>query len=168
VNEMVLIMVALATVMLIVIVYLAIKERESAKKMTMIEIGIDNLNQELFRVTKEIESLKKRTKESDEQDLELDADMIDSIVNNKLQPFAIQMQNLDEKIVFLSEDLSNSIQQIQKQLKQITLPNEHMVPPERQILQLHSQGFDAESIAKQLRLGKGEVELVLKFSKIHA
>ena len=167
-SDTILMIAILAIIVLIIIVYLAIKEKESARKMAMIEIGIDTLNQELFRITKELETLRKQTGESSRQDLEIDTDVIDSIVHNKLKPFAIQMQNLDEKIIFLSEDLTKSIQQMQKQLKQITFPNEHAVPPEKQILQLHSQGYDAESIAKQLRLGKGEVDLVLKFSKIHA
>jgi len=159
---------ALATVMLIVIIYLTIKEKESARKMAMLETGIDTLNQELFRITKELESFKKQLKEADSQDLQIDTEMIDSIVHNKLKPFAVQMQNLDEKIAFLSEDLFENLERIQSQMRHITFANDHTVPNEKQILQLHSQGMDAESIAKQLRLGKGEVELVLKFSKIHA
>jgi len=165
---MVLMIATLATVMLIVIIYLAIKEKESARKMAMMEVGIDTLNQELFRINKELESLKKQIKESNSQDLEIDPEMIDSIVLEKLKPFAIQMQNLDERVAFLSEDLFENLERIQNQIRQITFANDHTVPNEKQILQLHSQGLDAESIAKQLRLGKGEVELVLKFSKIHA
>jgi len=160
----------LATVMLIVIIYLAIKDKESARKIAMIETGIDTLNQELFRINKELESLKKQIKDSDgiDKDIEIDTEMIDSIFHNKLKPFAVQMQNLDEKVAFLSEDLFENLERIQNQMRQITFANDHTVPNEKQILQLHSQGLDTESIAKQLRLGKGEVELVLKFSKIHA
>jgi len=167
---MVLMIATLATVMLIVIVYLAIKDKESARKIAMIETGIDTLNQELFRINKELESLKKQIKDSDgiDKDIEIDTEMIDSIFHNKLKPFAVQMQNLDEKVAFLSEDLFENLERIQNQMRQITFANDHTVPNEKQILQLHSQGLDTESIAKQLRLGKGEVELVLKFSKIHA
>lgn len=167
---MVLMIATLATVMLIVIVYLAIKDKESARKIAMIETGIDTLNQELFRINKELESLKKQIKDSDgiDKDIEIDTEMIDSILHNKLKPFAVQMQNLDEKVAFLSEDLFENLERIQNQMRQITFANDHTVPNEKQILQLHSQGLDTESIAKQLRLGKGEVELVLKFSKIHA
>jgi len=167
---MVLMIATLAIVMLIVIVYLAIKDKESARKIAMIETGIDTLNQELFRINKELESLKKQIKDSDgiDKDIEIDTEMIDSIFHNKLKPFAVQMQNLDEKVAFLSEDLFENLERIQNQMRQITFANDHTVPNEKQILQLHSQGLDTESIAKQLRLGKGEVELVLKFSKIHA
>jgi len=166
---MVLMIATLATVMLIVIIYLAIKEKESARKMAMIETGIDTLNQELFRINKELESLKKQMKDSSnlEKEIEIDTEMIDSIVHNKLKPFAVQMQSLDEKVAFLSEDLFENLERIQNQMRHLTFANDHTVPNEKQILQLHSQGMDAESIAKQLRLGKGEVELVLKFAKIH-
>jgi len=167
VNEIVLMIAALATVMLIVIIYLAIKEKESARKMAMIETGIDTLNQELFKITKELESLEKRLNKPVEEKIDIDEEVVESIVQSKLKPFAIQMQNLDERVSFLSEDLFENIERIQNQMRHITFANDHMVPNEKQILQLHSQGMDAESIAKHLRLGKGEVELVLKFSKIH-
>jgi len=168
VNEMVLIVAALAVVMLIMIIYLTIKDKESARKMAMLEVGIDSLNQELFRITKELDSLKKEIKELNEKDIEIDSEMIDSIVVNKLKPFAVQMQNFEEKIGFLSEDLFENLERIQNQMRHITFANDHTVPNEKQILQLYSQGMDVESIAKQLRLGKGEVEFVLKLSKINA
>ena len=167
---MVLMIATLATVMLIVIIYLAIKDKESARKMAMMETGIDTLNQELFRINKELESIKKQMKDSDDidKDIEIDTEMIDSIVHNKLKPFAVQMQNFEEKIGFLSEDLFENLERIQNQMRHITFANDHTVPNEKQILQLYSQGMDVESIAKQLRLGKGEVEFVLKLSKINA
>jgi len=159
--------VALAVVMLIVIIYLAIKEKESARKMAMIETGIDMLNQELFKINKELESLEKRLKEEQKQGNEIDINLLNSFVDEKISPLMEQMENFEDRISFLSDNLAQNLEAIQTKIKQITMPSEHVSSYDKQVLQLYSEGMDPESIAKQLRIGKGEVDLILRFSKLH-
>lgn len=159
--------VALAVVMLIVIIYLAIKEKESARKMAMIETGIDMLNQELFKINKELESLEKRLKEEQKQGNEIDINLLNSFVDEKISPLMEQMENFEDRISFLSDNLAQNLEAIQAKIKQITMPSEHVSSYDKQVLQLYSEGMDPESIAKQLRIGKGEVDLILRFSKLH-
>lgn len=160
--------VALAVVMLIVIIYLAIKEKESARKMAMIETGIDMLNQELFKINKELESLEKRLKEEQKQGNEIDINLLNSFVDEKISPLMEQMENFEDRISFLSDNLAQNLEAIQAKIKQLTMPSEHVSSYDKQVLQLYSEGMDPESIAKQLRIGKGEVDLILRFSKLHA
>ena len=167
-NELVLMVVALAVVMLIVIIYLAIKEKESARKMAMIETGIDMLNQELFKINKELESLEKRLKEEQKQGNEIDINLLNSFVDEKISPLTEQMENFEDRISFLSDNLAQNLEAIQAKIKQLTMPSEHVSSYDKQVLQLYSEGMDPESIAKQLRIGKGEVDLILRFSKLHA
>lgn len=167
-NELVLMVVALAVVMLIVIIYLAIKEKESARKMAMIETGIDMLNQELFKINKELESLEKRLKEEQKQGNEIDINLLNSFVDEKISPLMEQMENFEDRISFLSDNLAQNLEAIQAKIKQLTMPSEHVSSYDKQVLQLYSEGMDPESIAKQLRIGKGEVDLILRFSKLHA
>lgn len=159
--------VALAVVMLIVIIYLAIKEKESARKMAMIETGIDMLNQELFKINKELESLEKRLKEEQKQGNEIDINLLNSFVDEKISPLMEQMENFEDRISFLSDNLAQNLEAIQAKIKQLTMPSEHVSSYDKQVLQLYSEGMDPESIAKQLRIGKGEVDLILRFSKLH-
>ena len=166
-NELVLMVVALAVVMLIVIIYLAIKEKESARKMAMIETGIDMLNQELFKINKELESLEKRLKEEQKQGNEIDINLLNSFVDEKISPLMEQMENFEDRISFLSDNLAQNLEAIQAKIKQLTMPSEHVSSYDKQVLQLYSEGMDPESIAKQLRIGKGEVDLILRFSKLH-
>jgi len=168
VNELILMVAALAVVMLIVIIYLAIKEKESARKMAMIETGIDVLNQELFKINKELESIEKRLKENKESNSEISVEFLESMVDEKLSPIIDQIGNFDDKIAYISENLAENLEIIQNKVKQLTIPNEHVSSYDKQVLQLYSQGIDPESIAKQLRIGKGEVDLILRFSKLHA
>lgn len=162
----------LAAVMLIMVIYIAVKDRETSRKMAMMEAGIDALNQEIFKLSKEIDRLKKSFKE-ELMRLELEhrqesGEGSEHLVKKKLQPLLLQMQHIQEQIDAIHTELQERVEKLDGKVRQVTFATEHSAPDEQKILQLHAQGLDSETIAKQLRLGKGEVELVLKFSKIHA
>ncbi len=166
-NETVLLIAALAAVMLITIIYIAVKDRETSRKLSMMEAGMDGLNRELFKMAKEIESLEKRLEEGSLPAVEeaSDTETVDSMVNRKLKPFVLEVEHIGRQIGEL-EQMRERLDTLEAKIRQVLFANEHTAPDEQKILQLHAQGMDAESIAKQLRLGKGEVELVLKFSKL--
>ena len=166
-NELVLMVAALAFVMLIIIIYLAIKEKESARKMRMIETGIDMLNQEIFKINKELEMIQKRLKEEQKKENEIDVELLNSFVDSKISPLMEQMESFEDRIAFLSDNLAQNLEAIQTKIKQLTMPSEHISSYDKQVLQLYSEGLDPESIAKQLRIGKGEVDLILRFSKLN-
>ncbi len=166
-NETVLLIAALAAVMLITIIYIAVKDRETSRKLSMMEAGIDGLNRELFKMAKEIETLEKMVEEGRLTAAEeaSDTETLDRMVNRKLKPFVLEVEHLGGQIGEL-ERIRERLDALETKIRQALFANEHTAPDEQKILQLHAQGMDAESIAKQLRLGKGEVELVLKFSKL--
>ena len=171
-NETVWMIGGLAVVMLIVVLYMAVKDRETSRKMAMMEAGIDGLGREIFNIAKAVEKMKKEVREEMvRRELELrqgGEEDLEHLVNRKLQPFVLQLQHLQEQVEAMRTALQERMEKLDGKVRQVTFATEHAAPDEQKILQLHAQGMDAESIAKQLRLGKGEVELVLKFSKIHA
>ena len=162
----------LALVLLIVVIYMAVKDRETSRKLAMMEAGMDGMNREIFKLSKEIEGMKKAFNE-ELMRIELEqrhegGETSDRLINKKLQPFALQVQHLQEQIDAIHTELQERVEKLDGKVRQVAFAAEHSAPDEQKILQLHAQGLDSETIAKQLRLGKGEVELVLKFSKIHA
>jgi len=167
VNETLLLIGALSAVMLITILYIAVKDRETSRKLSMMEAGMDGLNRELFKIAKEMESIEKRLEESRMplSEESSDPEVIDKMVNTKLKPFVLEVEHLGKRLDTL-EQMRERLDEVEAKIRQVLFANEHTAPDEQKILQLHAQGMDAESIAKQLRLGKGEVELVLKFSKL--
>ena len=171
-NETVWMIGGLAVVMLIVVLYMAVKDRETSRKMAMMEAGIDGLGREIFNIAKAVEKMKREVREEMvRRELELrqgGEEDLEHLVNRKLQPFVLQLQHLQEQVEAMRTELQERVEKLDGKVRQVTFATEHAAPDEQKILQLHAQGMDAESIAKQLRLGKGEVELVLKFSKIHA
>ncbi|WP_456452169.1 DUF6115 domain-containing protein [Hydrogenimonas sp.] len=170
-NETVLMIGGLAAVLLIVVLYMAVKDRETSRKMAMMEAGIDGLNQEIFKIAKEMERLRKEVHEEMmrfELERRQEHEPSEQLLNKKLQPFVLQIQHLQERVDAMSDELQERVEKLDGKVRQVAFATEHAAPDEQKILQLHAQGLDSETIAKQLRLGKGEVELVLKFSKIHA
>ncbi len=167
-NETLWIVALLAVAMLSITLYMVVRERETSRKMAMMEAGIDGVNRELFKLSKEVESIRKELLAEyrnvvESRDL---SEPVDTIVNGKLRPFVLELERLQERIEELGE-FRERLDRLDSKVRQVTFVNEHSAPDEQKILQLHSQGMDTESIAKQLRLGKGEVELVLKFSKLN-
>ncbi|MCF6201815.1 MAG: hypothetical protein L3J42_06825 [Hydrogenimonas sp.] len=163
-NEITLILGALAAAMLIVVIYMAVKERETSRKLAMLEAGIETLNRELFKLQKELEESKRVFVQQEEQ-LSLNDEAIEQIVKRKLKPFLLEMEHLRIRAEEAAE-FKERLESLEGKMRQIAFANDHAAPDEQKILQLHAQGHDSESIAKQLRLGKGEVELVLKFSRL--
>jgi len=162
----------LAGVMLIIVLYIAVKDRETSRKLAMMEAGIDGMNQEIFKLSKEIDRMKKELRE-ELMRMELEqrhegGETSEQVIKRKLQPFVLQVQHLQEQIDAIHAELQERVEKLDGKVRQVAFAAEHSAPDEQKILQLHAQGLDSETIAKQLRLGKGEVELVLKFSKIHA
>jgi len=164
-------MIAILTgVLLILVIYMAVKDREASRKFMMIESSIDGLNQELFRLSKEFETMRKRwTKELGELSHHMsESELQSDVMEQRLQPLSQDIQYIQAELEKRYTELKERVEWLDGKVRQVSLISEHSVLDEQKILQLHEQGMDSASIAKQLRLGKGEVDLVLKFAKIHA
>ena len=171
-NEMVLAVGGLAAALLIVVLYMAVRDRETSRKLAMLERSIDTFNQELFALEKKVQESRRQLLEElmkfELQERQEGVESAEVALRKELRPFTLQLQQLQEQVDAIREELGERVEKLDGKVRQVAFASEHAAPDEQKILQLHAQGMDAESIAKQLRLGKGEVELVLKFSKIHA
>jgi len=172
-NETTLMIAGLAGVMLIIVLYIAARDKETSRKIAMMEAGIDGINQEIFKLSRAVDSLRKElATELAEFEIEREEAAISHIgesdVEEKMASLAGKLEAIEERIDHIESDIQARVERLDGQVRKVTFATEHAAPDEQKILQLHAQGLDSATIAKQLRLGKGEVELVLKFSKIHA
>jgi len=171
-NELIWAVGGLAAALLIVVLYMAVRDRETTRKLAMMERGIDTLNRELFALEKRLEESRRQMREElmkfELEERQQGVESAEATLRKQLRPFTLQLQHLQEQVDAIREELGERVEKLDGKVRQVAFASDHAAPNEQKILQLHAQGMDAESIAKQLRLGKGEVELVLKFSKIHA
>ncbi len=171
-NEMSLVVGALAAALLIVVLYMAVRDKQTTRKLAMLERSIDTLNQELFTLDKNLKESRRQLLEElmkfELQERQQGVESAEVTLRKELRPFTVQLQELQEQVDAIRKELGERVEKLDGKVRQVAFVSEHTAIDEQKILQLHAQGMDAERIAKQLRLGKGEVELVLKFSKIHA
>ncbi|NPA29704.1 MAG: hypothetical protein GXO33_05915 [Epsilonproteobacteria bacterium] len=170
-NDVTLTVGALTLVMLILALYIALRDREINRKLALMERGIDTLNDELYRLTKELEKSRRELHERIVR-FELEqrsgvAEVPEGVWEERLAPLREETAQLKTALARHEAEAEEKLAVLRKHLKETMMASGGGVPDEQRILQLHAQGLDSETIAKKLRMGKGEVELVLRFAKIN-
>lgn len=156
-----------ALFLLLLLAYLYLKEMETNKRLRHFEKSIEELNKQLYKLQKKI---KEDEVESEFSSSALSHSLrqeVKEAVNNAAAGIyqsverveALWMEHrdrVDEKIVILEERV--------KEMGYFpTSPNG---VDEARILSMFKDGWSIDSIAKELRIGKGEVEFTLKLANI--
>lgn len=145
-------------VLIILLLYMNLKDKESAKKIAQLERSIEDVNKEIYKIQKWILESEKKPK-NDSQNLETTKSI------NEIKNDIISLQHglqsdrdyFEDKILILEERL-RSLGHFNNPLQQRN---------EQQILDLFKNGYTIDAISKELRITKSEVEFVLKLSELH-
>ncbi len=156
-----LILVALISVaVFFLFVFVYIRENAINKKLKLYEKTFDLINQNMHKLEKELKSRPHHENRAEnDQNLE-EFSEVSRLIIDKFQE--LQKDNLEfkESIIERYLDLENKIKPITAVAPSSTGLDEN------RITTLFSNGFSIEEIAKQLRIGTGEVEFVLKLHDI--
>ncbi len=152
-------LISIAVFFLFIFVYI----RESAinKKLKLYEKTFDLLNQNIHKLEKEIKAKNSVHHGGGASATELEEfSEVSRVIIDKFHE--LQKDNLEfkESIVERYLDLENKV----RPLTSVTPSSTGL--DENKIVTLFSNGFSIEEIAKQLRIGTGEVEFVLKLHDI--
>ncbi len=170
--------IGIGVVILFILAYLYIKDLENAKKLKSYEKSIEELN-------KQIHSLRKIAKEYEENkhNTEIDSSNNKRHIDSKLNEVRAELQN-DVKqalnslspLISVLEEIQKSFQihknkidrrmgEIEDRVKAvISIPTISNSLDESKIVAMFKNGRTMEEIAKDLRVTKGEVELILKIA----
>ncbi len=159
----------LVVVAVLLTLYIVIRDREINRKAALLERAIDILNKEIYKVAQKSEAhldeiiervagLEARLENRDES-----RTMKESAERQMMER---EIRRLKEAMTEQSETMQARLAELEGKIRQMTIAVDHAAPDEQTILKLHAAGMNAESIAKKLRMGKGEVELVLRFAKM--
>ncbi|GMB95759.1 helix-turn-helix domain-containing protein [Helicobacter sp. NHP22-001] len=149
------------------VTYSHLKDKEFASKTKQLEKALDTINQEIYKIRKWIQE--------NEMQAEFNASNISTNVKNEVNT------NLNTNLT----NLYNHLQEIQDTMhkdrdyleeKIIVLENKfkelgHFTPgsddiDEKRVIQLFQDGHSIDSIAKELRISKGQIEFVLKLADL--
>ncbi|MDL0089627.1 DUF6115 domain-containing protein [Campylobacter gastrosuis] len=150
--------------------FIYLKEIETKKKFSRFEKVIEGVIQENFALKKQLLSLTSTNDGSvvDLSVLERQLDeKIESRLSEKILPLFNSLKSIESTIdEFQSEQQSRiyNLEERTRDINKITPPS--MQSEEEQIIRLFNDGKSSEVIAKDLRLGIGRVEFVLKMHRL--
>lgn len=146
-------------IIIIVLIYMVIKEKETARKIMQLENSIEDLNKEIYKIQKWIVESDKKPQDPNPKYNEI----MKLIGENRADISSLQQGLQSDREYF--EDKILILEERQRGLGHFNTPAQQR--NEKQILELFQSGHSIESIAKDLRISKGEVEFVLKLQELN-
>ena len=151
---------------LIIIYLIYTKDAEQARKIRAIASVLEKSQRDLYLLDKKIE-----------QELTILSETIPSESSLHVrESIQSEVQVVSEAVVDALKEIENSfdayskkherrLQKLESNLKSLTLPSSLSGMDDEKIINLFNQGIGLETIAKELRISKTEVEFVLKINK---
>ncbi|WP_456480774.1 DUF6115 domain-containing protein [Nautilia sp.] len=135
---------------LFLFIYMLKRDKVLDSKLAALELALEDVNQELFRLKKAVGS-KKTEKTLEEIEI-----VIEKLVNN--------VKKLEEKNIKHIKELENKLFSVEHSVKNkiVDFANINKTDEQR-IINLYKNGYSVEEISRELRIPAGEVELVIKF-----
>lgn len=176
-NENILLWVGVGVglVFALLIIYFYLKDAENTKRSKRYEKSIEDLNKEIYRLQKklkayesDLEGFKQSIKQQIYQDTRLEMkNLIDTNLHSQVMPLRSQIERLNEEYKQYKEEVEGKVFTLEDRIKEFAYtPTNPTNIDEGRIISMFKDGWSVDSIAKELRIGKGEVEFTLKFANL--
>lgn len=159
--------IGICVVFLFLVAYVSVREKEIEKKNSLFERSIEDLNHQVYR-------LKKQLKEQ-EIDTGYNQD-VGSIVQKEVKKeidrsssnFLKAIEALEQTLLHHQEGSEEKIMELQERVRELGyFPTSTTTgADENKIISMFKAGWSVDSIAKELRTSKGEVEFTLKLANL--
>ena len=148
---------ALSFIIVFLIVYIVIRDKEIEKKFLMISATLDSINRELYNLEKKVYSKEKE---------KIMSKQLEELLNNLAN-------NLNSMKISQNEELAvlyNKISHLEERIKYLSLPKfdnnfNNKKEIKSRIKEYKSIGYSVEEIAKELDISVGEVQLILNLER---
>ncbi|MBZ7936137.1 MULTISPECIES: DUF6115 domain-containing protein [Campylobacter] len=150
--------------------YINIKERENNTKLTKLQGVIEDITKEMHYFRKELGI--KEEDENDEEDYKitlLKEEMqieLEKQISAKITPVLRTLKTMEHIIEDFQNEQQNRLLNLEQKAQSMTKLTPNYDTEEQKIIDLFKEGKTIEQIAKDLRIGIGNVELVLKFKQL--
>ncbi|WP_107695617.1 DUF6115 domain-containing protein [Campylobacter concisus] len=156
-------------VLAIIVALMLIKDSETNKKFARFERAIESIMQENFNLKKQISMLEGEAFKNSEQYEPLKKQIkenIDLQINEKIVPIIRAIKSIERVIDDFATEQKDRIVSLEERTRDINKIAPSVINEEEQILKMFKDGKSAAMIAKDLHVGMGRVEFVLKFHKL--
>ncbi|HEC1776756.1 TPA: hypothetical protein R1731_001151 [Campylobacter lari] len=152
--------------------YMMIKEKESIAKINELGKMIEDLNKQYHYLKKE--SLDEQEQKKEEIDTEAIKEelkeellqVLEQKINQNILPILSALKEVEEVIEEFQSEQKNRLLNLEQKTQSITKLSPSYDNEEQKVIELFNQKKSIEQIAKDLRIGMGRVELILKFNKL--
>ena len=156
-------------VLAIIVALMLMKDSETNKKFARFERAIESVMQENFNLKKQISMLEGEAFKNSEQYEPLKKQIkenIDLQINEKIVPIIRAIKSIERVIDDFATEQKDRIVSLEERTRDINKIAPSVINEEEQILKMFKDGKSAAMIAKDLHVGMGRVEFVLKFHKL--
>ena len=156
-------------VLAIIVALMLIKDSETNKKFARFERAIESVMQENFNLKKQISMLEGEAFKNSEQYEPLKKQIKENIelqINEKIVPIIRAIKSIERVIDDFATEQKDRIVSLEERTRDINKIAPSVINEEEQILKMFKDGKSAAMIAKDLHVGMGRVEFVLKFHKL--
>ena len=156
-------------VLAIIIALIFIKDSETNKKFTRYERAIESAIQENYNLKKQLAALASFKPDADEQLKDVKDELKEQIneqINEKIVPIIRAIKSIERVIDDFANEQKDRMFNLEERTRDINKIAPSVINEEEQILKMFKDGKSAAMIAKDLHVGMGRVEFVLKFHKL--
>jgi hypothetical protein len=158
-------------IVLVIIVFLmvSLKDNETSKKLSRYERIIEDLSRQNHKIKRELE---KQASQKKQMEIEIEERINKNIkdqVQQSVLPMLEAMREIENVMHSFQDEQIERIDRIEERSSKENisyLPSQAAASNEKIIIAQYSQGKSEASIAKDLRIGIGEVDLVLKLANL--
>jgi len=159
---------AIGAVVLILIYYIFSREAQQNRQIRVVASAIEQLNHQIFALE---QNLKQQLAaiEADNKDILTPDDLryeLEVGVSEYSKPVQEQLSALQEDFNITKDQMQQRINSLEENIRSLSLPSSVTGLDDERITLLYKQGVDVDTISKELRLSKAEVEFVLKINEL--
>lgn len=159
--------VALAALVVIVFLMVFLRDIEINKKLLIYEKSIEELNYQNHVLNKALNDFSKKDNSQLDDFEKKIQEKIKADVQNTILPMISSLQDIETIMQNFKDEQTARIDRIESRTKEMNcLPSSPSTSNENMIVAQYARGKREAEIAKDLRIGIGEVDLVLKLANL--
>jgi len=162
-----------STVLTIIIIYIIMKDSEQSKKMRYLEHSIDKLHNQLYSAEEKLKEIKSKLDEAVQTNTtQYSNDEIQALIKQEvkeiLEPIGETLSQAELSMKEFQESIQKKFETVESSVKQTMMIPQTSKSDEEKIVSMYKAGYSVDEIAKQFRIGAGEVELIIRFADLNA
>lgn len=159
--------IGLTALVIIIFLMVFVRDMEINKKLLIYEKSIEELNYQNHVLNKAINDISKKENVEMKVFEQKMVERMKSEVQNTVLPMISSLQDIETIMENFKEEQSARIDRIESRTKEMNcLPSSTSSSNEKMIVAQYARGKSEAEIAKDLRIGIGEIDLVLKLANL--